>query len=282
MVDDSQRQEIGAPPPVAELVPELADADLIASCDLRKTCRTEIDALVRLYDKRYAKRRDDFLKYRRGNKPLSEKEISKFHRQWREYVRGVVEPLFARARRAVRLHAFVREQEQALECKLVDGVEARKIVPVLDLKLLAQKGRLRRVKFEKVELYYAEEDLKRIAIEDAEIIEKRRQKDEAEQRQKARAREENTMKRRLRTDLYELGIEYDRAERIAEEVASFPSVRDLFETEHFSRSWNLTFPQDCVAYLEKEIRAAEKSMENVIPLRRPKTDPERHGPDDCP
>lgn len=255
MVDSQQQHELGAPPAVEELVPELADADLMASCDLRETCRKGVDALVRLYDKRYKTRREDFLNQRKKGKPLSKNEVSRFHRQWREYVRGVVEPLFVRARRTARLQAFVREQEQKLGCKLMGSTEAQKIVPFLNLKLLAQKGRLRQVQFDKQERYHSEEDLKRIAVEDADIIEKKRKKNEADQRRKAREYEERTMKNRLSFMLCDYDIARDVRDRLVEEAASFRSVRDLFETDHFTTSWDLALPKDCIDYLEKELRA---------------------------
>lgn len=266
MVDEAQRQEIGAPAPVAELVPELSDTELMASCDLRNTCRREIDALVRLYNKRYEKHRNDFLQNRRGNKPLSNNEIKKFHRHWREYVRGIVEPVFQRARRAARMQAFVREQEEALGCKLVSSAEAAEIVPVLDLKLLAHKGRLRRVKFEKAELFYAEEDLRRIAVTDADSIEKKRRVQEANARRKAYKREEDEMKNMLGRVLYDNGLERHVIERLIEEALSFRSVQDLCETDYFSNAWNLKLPKDCAAYLEKEVLAIQRAAGKIVDL----------------
>ena len=256
MTDDAQQLDITTPPDVRQLVPELADATLMAACDLRQACRKELDALVRLYDKRYEKHRQDFLSQRRiKNKPLSKTEIGKFQRQWREHIRGVVEPLFSRARRTARMQAFVQEQEDDLGCKLVGSAQAGKIVPFLNLKILAQKGRLRQVQFEKVEFFHAEEDLKRIAVEDAEVIEKKRQKYEADQRRKAREYQETTMKIRLQGWLHNQDVDRPTRDRIIEGVLSFKSVRDLFETKHFM-SWEFTFPQDCAEYIDKAVRAA--------------------------
>jgi len=256
VTDDAQRLDIITPPAVEQLVPELADATLMAACDLRQACRKELDALVRLYDKRYEKHRQDFLSQRRiKNKPLSKTEIGKFQRQWREHIRGVVEPLFSRARRTARMQAFVQEQEDALGCKLVGSAQAGKIVPFLNLKILAKKGRLRQVQFEKVEFFHAEEDLKRIAVEDAEVIEKKRQKHEADQRRKACEFQERIMKQRLQHWLYNQDIDRETRDRIIEGTLSFKSVRDLFETKHFME-FELAFPEDCAKYLEKEVRAA--------------------------
>jgi len=256
MTDDGQQLGIETPPAVDELVPELADAALMAACDLRKACRKELDALVRLYDKRYEKHRKDFLSQRRfQNKPLSKTEIVRFQRQWREYVRGIVDQLFAGARRTARMQAFVQEQEEALGCKLVGSGRAGKIVPFLNLRLLAQKGRLRQVQFEKVEFFHAEEDLKRIAVEDADVIEKKRQKHEADQRLRARRYQERVMKDRLWNWLYGRDIDRQTMDRIIEGALSFKSVQELFETKHFM-SWELTFPEDCAQYVDREVRVA--------------------------
>lgn len=255
MTDDAQQLDITTPPGVRQLVPELADATLMAACDLRQACRKELDSLVRLYDKRYEKHRKDFLSQRRANKPFSKTEVTRFQRQWREYVRGVVEPIFSKARRTARMQTFVQEQQEALGCKLVGSVQAGKIVPFLNLKLLAQKGRLRQVQFEKAEFFHAEEDLQRIAVEDAEIIEKKREKHEADQRRKAREFQERVMKERLRHWLYNQDVDREKRDRILEGVLCFKSVRDLCETKHFMQ-FEFTFPEDCAEYIDKEVRAA--------------------------